>query len=135
MDEIRTDEDSKNFIIEPIVPEDPKASVLKKIRNVALISICLLFCICFIKEWGNYFIALLGLILVIIGIVQIVKFFAFNGQSQINWLVSLGMIFIGSFLLMSSIGGLLNFATVGHYGCPNSKRINKLNLKRRKMKG
>ena len=99
--------------------------------------------IVFSKEWGGYFIAFLGLVLVIIGIVQIVKAIvkavAYHDRYQVNWQVILGMIgmmLVGGFLLVSSMRSILYFANVGvHYGCPNSKRINKLNLKRRKMKG
>ena len=65
------------------------------------------------KEWGGYFIAFLGLVLVIIGIVQIVKAFASHGRGQVNWLMTLGMILVGGFLLASSMGGVLNFANIG----------------------
>ena len=54
------------------------------------------------KEWGGFFIAFLGVILVIWGIVAIVKAFISHGRGQTNWVLSIGMILVGGFLIGAS---------------------------------
>lgn len=51
------------------------------------------------KEWGAWFIGFLGVILVIWGIVNVVKAFISQGRGQTNWLLTIGMILVGGFLI------------------------------------
>ncbi len=68
------------------------------------------------KEWGGYFVAFLGVALLVIGVVQIVKGFASHGKGQVNWLMTIGMILVGGFLIGSGLNltGIIKLAQVGN---------------------
>ncbi len=67
------------------------------------------------KTWGAYFIMFLGVVLLIMGVVNIVKAFASHGRGQVNWLMVAGMILVGGFLLGvgANMEGLINLSKVG----------------------
>ncbi len=56
------------------------------------------------KEWGGYFLVFLGVILLIVGVIQIVKAFMSHGRGQTNWLMVGGMILVGGFLCTAGVG-------------------------------
>ena len=65
------------------------------------------------KEWGGYFIIFLGVCLIIISVVQIVKGFASHGRGQTNWLMTIGMLLVGGFLVGAGFTGVNKLAEVG----------------------
>ncbi len=68
------------------------------------------------KEWGGYFVAFLGVVLLVWGIVSIVKAFVSHGRGQVNWLMCIGMILVGGFLIGSGLNltGIIKIAQVGN---------------------
>lgn len=65
------------------------------------------------KEWGGYFIIFLGVVLIIVGVVKIVKGFATQGRGQTNWLMAIGTILVGGFLVAAGFNGVNNLANIG----------------------
>lgn len=66
------------------------------------------------KTWGSKLIAMLGVILVVWGIVNIVKAFISQGRGQTNWLMTAAMILVGGFLAaVSSWNNIKQFLDVG----------------------
>ena len=61
-----------------------------------------------VKQWGSWFIAFLGVCLIIAGVVQLVKAFISHGRGQVNWLIIGAMILVGGFLV--AVGG--NFGSM-----------------------
>ncbi len=68
------------------------------------------------KEWGGYFLMFLGVVLIIWGVVGIVKAFVSHGRGQVNWLMTIGMILVGGFLLASgnNMAEVIKFANYGN---------------------
>lgn len=67
-----------------------------------------------VQEWGTYFIMFLGAVLIIWGVVSIVKAFISHGRGQTNWLMTIGMILVGGFMLVSGFTGFQNLANIGN---------------------
>ena len=60
-------------------------------------------------QWAGYFVAFLGLVLMVIAVVQIVKGFASHGRGQTNWLMTIAMLLVGGFMF----AGIKTFAAIG----------------------
>lgn len=70
-----------------------------------------------VQEWGGYFIAFIGLVLIIVGIFNVAKAFMQHGKAQVNWVLCLCMILVGGFLFAGGQGGfqeLQQWAGVGN---------------------
>ena len=66
------------------------------------------------KTWGGYFIMFLGVVLIIVGVVKLVMAFIQHGKGpQPNWLLIIGMLLVGGFLLSVGINGAITFSNVG----------------------
>lgn len=67
------------------------------------------------KEWGNYFIIFLGVILLIVAVTLMVIKFMTHGQGggRTSWFMLIAMILVGGFLMVSGFNGVTKFADIG----------------------
>ena len=66
------------------------------------------------KTWGNYFIMFLGIVMIIVGVVKLVMAFIQHGKGpQPNWLLIIGMLLVGAFLLSVGVNGAISFSNMG----------------------
>lgn len=66
------------------------------------------------KEYGQYFVVFLGVILIIAGLYQIVKGLMSHGRGQTNWGIAAACILIGGFMAgITSWDSIQNFTNMG----------------------
>lgn len=66
------------------------------------------------KQWGAYFIAFLGVILIVAGFYQIVKGLMSHGRGGTNWGLAAACILIGGFMAgVSTWNSIQNFTNMG----------------------
>lgn len=58
-------------------------------------------------KWGQAIVAIIGLVLIIIGVFKIAQGLMSGGRGQTNWVLSIGMILIGGILALSTSFQLL----------------------------
>lgn len=66
-----------------------------------------------LKEWGNYFIILIGVVMVVVAVYQIAKGLISHGKTQTNWFVAAGLLLVGGALM---VGGFTWVAGIAEGG-------------------
>lgn len=66
-----------------------------------------------LQTWGGYFFALVGVIMIIVGIYQIAKGFISHGKTQTNWFIAIALLVIGGALLVGGWSWVAGIAKGG----------------------
>ena len=67
------------------------------------------------KKWGGSFAMFFGVIMLLSAIITIGKGFMSHWKGQTNWLMAIGCLLVGGFLIASgtNMTGIINFSSVG----------------------
>lgn len=67
----------------------------------------------YIQDIVKYVIAVIGIILILVALVQIAKGLASGGKGQVNWVMSIGCLLVGGLLLFGGWNLLSNVSLIG----------------------
>ena len=67
----------------------------------------------YIQDIVKYVIAIIGIILILVALVQIAKGLASGGKGQVNWVMSIGCLLVGGLLLFGGWNLLSNVSLIG----------------------
>lgn len=68
-----------------------------------------------LETWGKAIVAIVGVVMVIFGVVQIAKGMMSGGRGQVNWVMSIGLILLGGMLAFAGGWSILENIGTGGY--------------------
>lgn len=66
-----------------------------------------------LKEWGGYFVILVGVVMLIAGVFQIAKGLISHGRTQVNWFVCFTLIILGGAFMTGGWGFISTISSGG----------------------